>query len=67
MKTFKHIGLIGVLTAVALFTACSDKDDYTPGPEVASGCQQVRFADTNNTICVVRLGQYRRPNGHADA
>ena len=53
MKTFKHIGLIGVLTAVALFTACSDKDDYTPGPEVASGCQQVRFADTNNTICVL--------------
>lgn len=53
MKTFKHIGMIGVLTAVALFTACSDKDDYTPGPEVASGCQQVRFADTNNTICVL--------------
>ena len=53
MKTFKHIGLIGVLTAVALFTACSDKDDYTPGPEVASGCQQVRFAPTNNNICVM--------------
>lgn len=53
MKTFKHIGMIGVLAAGALLTACSDKDDYTPGPEVPSGCQQMRFADTNNPICVL--------------
>ena len=53
MKTIKHIGLFGALVAVALLAACSDKDDYTPGAEVPSGCQQVRFADTNNTICVL--------------
>lgn len=53
MKTFKHIGLLGALATVALLAACSDKDDYTPGPEVPSGCQQVRFAPTNNNICVM--------------
>ena len=55
MKTFKHIGLLGALVATALMGACTNKDDYTPGPEVASGCQQVRFTNTNNPICVLNL------------
>ena len=46
MKTIKHIGLFGALVAVALLAACSDKDDYTPGAEVPSGCQQVRFVES---------------------
>lgn len=53
MNTFKHIFLLGTLTAMALFAACSDKNDYTPGPEVAAGCQQVRFLDTNTSTCVL--------------
>ena len=55
MKTFKHIGLLGALVATALMGACTNKDDYTPGPEVASGCQQVHFTNTNNPICVLNL------------
>ena len=53
MKTFKHISLLGALVATALLSACTDQEDYTPGPEVASGCQQVHFANTNNSVCIL--------------
>lgn len=52
MNTLKHISLFVTLAATALLAACSDKDDYTPGPEVAQGCQQVRFLATNTADCI---------------
>lgn len=53
MNTLKHISLFVTLAATALLAACSDKDDYTPGPEVAQGCQQVRFLATNTADCIL--------------
>ena len=52
MKIMNYINLFGIAGLLTIFAACSDNNDYTPGPEVSANCQQVRFVDTNNPISV---------------
>lgn len=53
MKQHKYIRVAVAAVAAVLATACSDSDNWAPGPDTPADCQQVYFAEMSSYNIVV--------------